>query len=85
MISQDDWRLRGQEAYLTAVTLVHQPWKPANPKNDHDHCEFCWDKFAEYDDCLHAGYSTTNRHYWVCESCFNDFRHRFNWRLKEHE
>ena len=52
MSMQDDARLCGQEAYLAGVTLVHQPWNPANPKNDHDHCEFCWAKFMHRADCL---------------------------------
>ena len=84
MTMQDDWRLTNQEAYLQGVTLVHRQWKP-EPRNDHDHCAFCWEKFAHYDGCLHEGYATDDRYYWVCESCFNDFRHRFNWRIKEHE
>lgn len=82
MIAQDDWRLNGQEVSLQGVTLVYQPWKPANPQNDHDHCAFCWEKFADYDGCLHAGYSTENRDEWICEACFNDFKDRFQWRLK---
>lgn len=41
MNTQDDWRLNGQETYMQAVPLVYQPWKPADPCNDHDHCVFC--------------------------------------------
>jgi hypothetical protein len=79
---QDDSRLAGQEAYLLGVTLIHQPWKPTDPKNDHDHCEFCWAKFAAYDGCLHAGYATEDYYRWVCETCFRDFKDRFQWRVK---
>lgn len=83
MNRQDDWRLRGQEEYLTGVMLVRQPWKPSNPTNDHDHCEFCWEKFADCDECLHEGYSTQDRYRWICPSCFVDFKERFQWRVQE--
>lgn len=83
MTVQDEWRLQGQAEYLTGVTLVHQMWNPSNSRSDHDHCEFCWDKFANYDGCLHVGYSTENRYRWICETCFNDFKDRFQWQIIE--
>ena len=82
MTMQGDWRLTNQDAYLQGATLVHQQWQPANPRNDHDHCAFCWDKFAEYDGCLHEGYATEDRYYWICGECFHDFKERFQWRVK---
>lgn len=82
MMMQDDPRLLPRHEQLADVTLVHQPWKPANPQNDHDHCEFCWNKFANYDGCLHHGYSTEDREYWICEDCFMDFKDRFHWRTR---
>lgn len=83
MTVQDDPRILPWHAErLAGVTLVHQPWESANPQNDHDHCAFCWAKFADYDDCLHEGYSTEKREDWICEACFTDFRDRFQWRVK---
>lgn len=82
MIQQEDWRLRGQAKYLHGAMLVRQPWKSSDPANDHDHCEFCWEKFADYDGCLHEGYSTQDRYRWICPSCFADFKERFQWRVK---
>ena len=78
---QDDWRLLPSHERLHGLTLVHQLWKPANPSNDHDHCEFCWEKFADYDGCLHDGYSTEDHESWICEVCFQNFKERFQWRV----
>ena len=78
---QNDWRLNGQETCLCGATLIYQPWKPANPRNDHDHCEFCWEKFANYPGCLREGYSTTDRERWICEACFKDFAAQFEWEV----
>ena len=43
----DDWRLSGQERYLTGVSLQWADWHPPRPEWDHDHCEFCWAKFVD--------------------------------------
>ena len=83
MSMQNDWRLHGQESFLMGVTMVHQPWKPSDPQNDHDHCEFCWARFSRYAADLHVGYSTEDRCRWVCEQCFHDFQRKFSWRVKE--
>ena len=82
MAEADDWRLTGQERYLAGAVLGWADWHPPRPDWDHDHCEFCWAKFAgpEQHDVLHAGYTTADRHRWVCPQCFEDFRERFGWR-----
>ena len=83
MYKQYDGRLCGQEAYLAGVTLVYRKWKSVNPQNDHDHCEFCWEKFADYEGCLHEGYSTEDCYRWICADCYQDFKRRFGWRVKQ--
>ena len=50
MIDKDDWRLRGQEDYLSGKVLYFRTWKAPKKEWDHDHCEFCWDKFSDYPD-----------------------------------
>ena len=83
MTLDDDWRLNGQETFLTGVVLVRRPYRrsPRNPEWDHDHCAFCSAKFTLQDipDALHEGYTTVDDYHWVCDDCFNDFRHRFRW------
>lgn len=51
----EDWRIlpwHGDE--FTGLTLLHRRWT-ADAANDHDHCAFCWEKFAEYDGCQREG------------------------------
>jgi len=78
-----DWRLTNQERYLRGVTLIWQPYAPAQPDNDHDHCEFCYAKFMRGDapDTLQEGYATVDRHRWVCKPCFDDFASQFEWHV----
>jgi hypothetical protein len=81
MAEANDWRLSGQERFLTGVALCWTDWHRPRPGWDHDHCAFCWAKFAEEPgpDLLGAGYATADRSYWVCPQCFADFRERFGW------
>jgi len=78
----DDWRLTGQERYLSGVSLRFATYAPA-PGNDHDHCEFCGTKFTLLDipGSLRRGYTTDDRYRWICETCFADFLDRFKWRV----
>ena len=79
MVRDDDWRLQGQERYLTGILLRFQSYTPAGEGNDHDHCEFCTAKFmvAGAHGSLSEGYSTTDRERWIRKPCFHDFVSRF--------
>lgn len=78
----DDWRLlKGQENYLYGVQLIYHAYIPANPHNDHDHCEFCMEKFGNSPKCLHVGYSTIDNEIWICEQCYYDFKKQFEWKI----
>jgi hypothetical protein len=78
-----DWRIQGQERYLTGAVLTLRPYRrySENPDWDHDHCEFCWAKFMVEDlpEVLHEGYCTLDEYRWICSTCFADFRERFVW------
>ncbi len=37
MIDKNDWRLTGQEDYLTGKALYYRKWKASSDKWDHDH------------------------------------------------
>jgi phage terminase large subunit-like protein len=85
---KEDWRLQGQEAYLTGATLEWRPYTRYSASWEHDHCEFCWAKFAEPEppsDALHEGYTTTDRYRWICATCFGDFKDRFHWQVALHQ
>jgi len=73
MIEPNDWRLRGQERYLTGAELCFREYRqyPENPPWDHDHCSFCWAKFSfsATGDDLREGYCTPDETYWICGDC----------------
>lgn len=87
----DDWRLTNQQEYLQDAELVWKPYRRRSEAWDHDHCEFCWSKFAETageaDGRLTEGFTTTAGHengagyHWVCRPCFEDFTGPLGWRV----
>ena len=82
MREKNDWRLTNQERYLKGASLIWHSYRPANPVNDHDHCEFCQAKFMQnVPDTLHEGYTTPDREHWICKTCFNDFADLFAWKV----
>ena len=76
----DDWRLTDQMDCLYKATLIKAKFRKTG-SNDHEHCEFCWEKFGEENGALHIGYCTCDRYRWICEQCYNDFKELFNWEL----
>lgn len=92
MMPENDWRRRGQEDYLTRVTLYFIPFAPYSAAWDHEHCEFCFEKFflhPDHPECLRAGYCTAPANgpgaYWICPDCFRDFREEFGWTVDGEE
>ena len=85
MVSKDDWRLQGQENYLTGVRLYKKKYQQYGEEWDHDHCEFCSRKFSLVPTKgeLSQGYSTEDNYRWICEKCFNDFQELFKWQVTE--
>ena len=83
MTSANDWRLTNQAEYLSGVTLVRKTWVRPRAEWDHDHCAFCWAKFADVDgpETLSEGYTTPDDYYWICPTCFTDFREHFGWQV----
>jgi hypothetical protein len=82
MREPDDWRLTNQACYLRGVTLVWRSYSPGNPENDHDHCQFCSDKFmVSESETFHEGWSTEDGHRWICATCCDDFQELFRWNL----
>jgi hypothetical protein len=75
-----DWRLTNQENYLRGITLLYKKYKDRNSKVDHDHCEFCFEKFSDSDSDLQEGYCSEDEYYWICPQCYNDFKELFQWK-----
>jgi hypothetical protein len=82
MISEDDWRLQGQE-WLREELLRYQPYRPKREGSEHDHCEFCWTAFRTraQPNVANEGYVTPDRR-WICETCYEDFKLTFDWILE---
>jgi hypothetical protein len=80
----DDWRLMGQERYLSGVELTWRSYRPSGAGNDHDHCEFCQRKSLQAPgrDALREGYATPDGCRWICKGCFDDFAALFGWRVR---
>lgn len=76
-----DWRLCGSKDHLHGLTLKKSAFR-GNIKNDHEHCELCWEKFGEGDGMLREGYCTLDSYHWVCEECFDDLKDHFKWRVQ---
>jgi hypothetical protein len=78
---RSDWRLQGQERYLTGVPLIKRAYRQnaTNPNWDHAHCEFCFAEFSlvPNEDTLREGYATADDYHWVCVRCFEDFKDMF--------
>lgn len=81
---KEDWRLfKNQISYLYQAHLSYHQYLPNGFGNDHDHCEFCMDKFGLGNNDLHEGYSTQNGAIWICEKCYKDFAVMFQWTVDE--
>jgi hypothetical protein len=83
MASESDWRLQGQERYLKGVALARRRWRETRAGWDHDHCEFCGEKFSDerIPDALHEGWTTADEYRWICDECYRDFKDQFGWTL----
>ena len=86
----EDRRIRWQADYLTGAKLYFIKSRKLSDRLDHEHCEFCWATFSEFDGDLHEGYCTEptgKAAYWICPECYNDFKEKFDWKLgvQEHK
>lgn len=88
MIEKDDWRLKGQEKFLTKKELFFVPeYTPYSKTWEHEHCIFCTAKISDFEGSLHEGYCTTDKKksHWICKECFEDFKDIFGWVVVDNE
>lgn len=43
----DDWRLTNQDKHLKNKILIIKDYKDRTASTDHNHCEFCYEKFSD--------------------------------------
>jgi hypothetical protein len=48
-------------------------WFSNNPKNDHNHCEFCMEKFMNRPEYLTEGWHDEIGYRWICADYFAIF------------
>lgn len=62
-VDSTDWRFNSLKAFQGKVFRLAEYHVPS-PEWDHDHCEGCWARFADYDgpDVLHEGYVYAEPH-----------------------
>lgn len=63
------------------VELCWARYLPYRAGSDHDHCSFCWRKFAAEGGDFAEGYRTPDAYHWVCPDCYRDFAPSFAWRV----
>lgn len=78
----EDWRLTNQMKYLYKKTLMRVSFLEY-PEKDHEHCSFCWEKFSRLNETLKEGYCTEDAKDWVCDKCFDDFKEKFEWTVRQ--
>jgi len=84
-----DWRVDNAE-FTKGFAFSWRRYIAPRPSWDHDHCEGCMVKFAQYEgeDILHEGYASDDRYKerpgyfdWVCADCFRDLKAEMAWTL----
>lgn len=79
---KNDWRYQEQERYLNKLTFSKTNYNPSE-NNDHDHCEFCSEKFSNnIPGSLKVGWTDKMSYHWICISCFEDFADKLNLKRK---
>ena len=99
VLDTTDWRLCGQEKWLSNEKLIKEDvaifykarkeeWDGKNPFDlwDHDHCDFCYEKFM-IETAIEQPFAYRSQDYnaWICETCYNDFKEKFNWKLTQNK
>jgi hypothetical protein len=73
--SAEDWREQGQKKYLSGLKYTYKKYIRWSESWDHDHCEFCWEKFSvDMDDALREGWVSEDDYHWICRTCFSRFQ-----------
>jgi hypothetical protein len=81
-----DWRLDNAEG-LRGQRLRRKTWTKWSDQWDHDHCNGCMAKFAEYDGphIQKEGYTSCEEYShganyaWVCVQCFDELHEQMGW------
>lgn len=81
-----DWRLLNIKTDLQGQEFCYTKFK-SNGRNDHEHCILCWQTISDdVNSGDNEGYyffnKKTNQTNWICKTCFEEFKNRFDWQVK---
>jgi len=81
---EDDWRLLvGYDSGVNNLDFQHRLFDRTISIEDFDLCEYCHKSFDEDEKHPIHAYYCQRRHFWVCETCFQDFKDHFGWTAEE--
>ena len=75
---EDDWRLLSTFPEKN-LHFLRRVFDRTICIEDYDQCEFCYAIFDEDEENPKTAYYCPQERYWVCETCFNDFKDHLNW------
>lgn len=70
-------------AHLAGLVLRWKKYQQRSPDWDHDHCEFCGDKFMEEVDgkMFNAGWTDDEQNNWICSDCFEKNKDKYQFKV----
>ena len=83
MNKKADHRLTNQKNFLHGKAMQPLRYECSAEADAHDHCAFCCITISASEGDLQQGYCTLDEAYWVCTTCFEDFKEMFAWELVE--
>ncbi|MBQ7362817.1 MAG: hypothetical protein IJW48_00030 [Clostridia bacterium] len=51
-------------------------------KEEHYHCELCWNRLSSCVGDLQIGYYESLSKSWICETCYQEFKDLFGWSIQ---
>jgi PAS domain-containing protein len=75
---EDDWRLLSTSPKKD-LHFLRRVFDRTICIEDYEKCEFCYAIFDEDEENPKTAYYCPQERYWVCKTCFNDFKEHLNW------
>lgn len=87
MREENDWRLdiAQEPSFYEKFTWELKKWTQTRSNWDHDHCDFCGTEISNIinDEIQNIGWTNDDEYYWICETCFDDFKDLYQWKIRK--
>lgn len=82
---KDDWRLTNgyNGASVEGLHFQHRLFDRTICIEDFDECAYCYKQFDADEQHPLSAYYCRKKPFWVCETCFSDFKAHFGWTAEE--